>query len=217
MASREPSVETLEFYTQVRVNRLAYYRRLSEIGSRFADRTFENYRVADSNSQAFFASKKAAEENSGLYLHGTPGNGKTHLAAAIVNHVSEKSHPAIFTTSVGLVLRIKDTYTGKGNVREGEHDIIMHYAGVETLVLDDLGTEQFTPNTSRLFYALINQRYENNLPLVITSNLSLADLARQWSDGSVESHISTKLCDRIREMCETFVRLDAKSERGVKA
>lgn len=199
-------------------SRMAYYRRLSEMGERFTDRTFANYRVTPANAKAYEAALKVADDREhGLYLYGGPGNGKTHLGAAIVNAFIELHVPAIFTTEGGLVSRIRETYTKNGALREGERDILKHYATAPVLVLDDLGTEPFTPNTARLFYALINQRYEANLPLIATANVSLADLAGQWQNAGVDVHIGAKLCDRIREMVGVVIRLTAPSERGVPA
>lgn len=200
---------------QAREHRAAYLRRLSEMGERFEDRTFANFRIGDGNRGAFAAAQDAWETKGGLYLHGVPGNGKTHLAAAIANAAIAADVETIFVTGIGLLQRIREVYRRREG-GESERGMLAHYADVRMLVLDDLGTEPFTADTGRLFYALVNRRYEQrNLKLIVTSNLSLADLVNQWRKSGVESHVGDKIADRIRELCENrFVRIDAASERG---
>src|SRR5579885_2504842 len=184
-------------------------RRLSEMGARFADRRFSNFLVDDGNRDALEAAQVIADAacspnapSLGGYLWSiTPGIGKTHLAGAIVNECVDRGTLAVFTTGVGLIMRIRDSYNKRGNVKEGELDIIARLTHVRLLALDDVGTENFTPDVGRLFYALINGRYERNLGIVITSNLSLASLCRQWTQSGVEEHVGRKLVDRLIEMC----------------
>ena len=44
------------------------------------------------------------------------------------------------------------------------------------VVLDDLGREKASDWTGELVYALVNARYENKLPTLVTSNLSPSEL-----------------------------------------
>lgn len=206
--------ELAEHARKLHAQRIAYFLRLSEIGERFEGRTFANYRVSGENREAFEAAQNAWEEGAGLYLYGPPGNGKSHLAGALVNAVIAAETEAVFITGVGLLQRIRETY--KRREGESERGILEHYAGAKVLVLDDLGTENFTPDTGRLFYTLINRRYEHRgRKLIVTSNLSPADLALQWSKSGVEQHVAHKIIDRIRELCDNhFVCIKAPSERG---
>jgi len=204
---------------QDQARRLKICRKLSEIGERFAQRTFDTFEVADGNAAALIAAREvAADPALGAYLWSPiPGNGKSHLAGAIVNDCIGRGVEAVFITGVKLLMRIRDTYTNRGNVRDGELDIIERLERVTVLALDDLGTEPFTEHTARLFYALINGRYEGNRAMVVTSNKSLADLGMKWISSGVEEHLGAKLVDRLREMCTYKVEITEKSHRGVRA
>lgn len=194
-------------------------RDMSEIGPHFVKRRLDTFTPKTDKQRHALAQCEAIVDGdipAGIYLWGKEtGVGKTHLAAGIVNAATERGIPAVFMTSVALIQRIRESYGRTGKVREGEKDIIDRLARVAILVLDDLGTEPFTPDTARLFYLLLNQRIERNLPLVVTSNLSPADLGIAWTTSGVDEHLGNKLIDRINGMCAAIVHVDGESQRGI--
>ncbi len=223
LAEREArdQAEFAAWQDQRRTRAVELCRKLSEIGPRFETRRFENFTVDDGNRDGYVAAREVADAAAnpnapsiGAYLwSGEPGIGKTHLAGAIVNDCVERGTLAVFTTGVGLLMRIRDSYNRRGAVKEGELDIIDRLISVRLLALDDVGTENFTPDTGRLLYALINGRYERNLGMVVTSNLSLSKLGMQWAKSGVEEHVGRKLIDRLMEMCSLKVELTGYSHR----
>lgn len=219
--AREESELIAEMRAQNHQNWIRMCREMSEIGPHFAERRLDTYRPKTPKQHVALEHCRtivSGDVPAGIYLWGTePGVGKTHLAAGICNAAIERGIPAVFTTSVGLVQRIRESYSRKGNLREGERDIIDRLARVEVLALDDLGTEPFTADTARLFYLLLNQRLERNLPLIVTSNLSLADLGISWMNSGLEEHLGRKLADRIAGMCGILTQIDGESMRGISA
>lgn len=63
---------------------------------------------------------------------------------------------------------------------------------VELLVIDDIGVESVSEWLAEQMFLVINQRYENRLPVIVTSNQSLEDLARTHRQ---------QICSRLQEMC----------------
>lgn len=89
------------------------------IPPRFADKSFDNYVPANPAARvALTAARKYAEafdsqsrQGRSLVLAGGPGTGKTHLAAAIGQHVIREFQGAVLFGTVSQALRrIKDTY-----------------------------------------------------------------------------------------------------------
>ena len=60
----------------------------------------------------------------------------------------------------------------------------------DLLILDDLGREPGDPVTSHLVEVLVCERYDRDLPVVFTANLSLEDLVRRYGE---------RVADRLRE------------------
>lgn len=74
-----------------------------------------------------------------MYIEGTNGTGKTHLAAAIALQLIGEGIPVICKTSSDLLMDIKKAFD-RPEVRESE--VLDVYKKVELLIIDDLGKEQ---------------------------------------------------------------------------
>lgn len=113
----------------------------------------------------------AKPDGRNLVLLGPVGTGKTHAAIASVR-------PAHFT---GLEARFYPTVELLDGLRPGapEPDRLDLYdlAQMDRLVLDDLGGEKATDWTAERLYALINRRWLEERPTVVTSNLEPPELA----------------------------------------
>lgn len=169
---------------------------MSNLGERFANASFETWKRSPQTDNCFHAVKDYAEAfdketDEGLCVYGVAGNGKSHLAAALVNSVIEKGYTAVFIEVPDLFARIKATYDGGGEYSESK---ILKMLGIcDLLVLDDAGAERPSEWVQEKFYQIINTRYKNRLPLVITTNTK--DMA------GLESIIGFRAYDRVLEIC----------------
>lgn len=145
------------------------------------------------------------------YLHGKAGGGKTLLAAKILYEAKrldyieikggEKYKTFAFTTALGIIQEIKDTYNGKSNTTEGA--ILEKYKNIDWLVIDDISVEKTTDWSFQVFYQIINHRYENYKQTIFTSNFSLEQLPEKMNDERIPRRIHaicTKDNDNIIEM-----------------
>lgn len=162
----------------------------SGISERFRERTFKRFNAKGYEEQVRKAINYAQgfEETrgKGLLFLGSTGTGKTHLVAAIANYLmDEKSVPVIFTTSTGLFRAlIEDKYW--------LHEI----KKVPLLIIDDLGKEKVTEWNRDTLFEIINSRYEEYLPVVITSNDTPMEL---------EQNVGTAVYSRLCEICDLIV------------
>lgn len=194
--------------------------KLSELGERFADRTLERFTVPPGSGSAKAAALALADEpESGGWFYGPPGTGKTHLAAGVMLRCVDRAVPATFTTATGLLDRLKYSYDKNNRLRGGEYDVIEWLSRVSVLVLDDIDKVEFTDRSkwaAQRIYALINRRYERRRPLIVTSNLSPAELALHWRSAGLDELIGTAILDRMREMCGRFVKVEGQSYRALR-
>jgi DNA replication protein DnaC len=183
---------------------------LSDTGikKRFATRTFANYRIETTmQKQAWEAAKEYAdnfhcfyEKGEGLYIEGTNGTGKTHLAAAIALHLLEKGRSVICQTSIDLLNNIKLQFNAKNTESNNEHKILSAYASADLLILDDLGKEQSTDWSIAVLYSIINERYEDMLPVIITTNYNEHNLIKRLTPQGCGPTRAVAILSRLKEM-----------------
>ena len=109
-----------------------------------------------------------------LVLIGGYGCGKTHLAAAIANHVLRSGVAPLFVTVPDLLDHLRSTF-GPGSPQPYS-DRFDQVRNTPLLILDDLGTENATPWALEKLFQLLNHRYMARLPTVITTNQDLENI-----------------------------------------
>lgn len=115
-------------------------------------------------------------------LQGKPGTGKTHAAcAALIANMERggKMRQVRFATFGGILREIKDAFNGGS-----ESDVVARYTGCYMLVIDDFGKEKLTEWGASVLFDIINARWEEERPTIITTNYTAAELlARLESAG----------------------------------
>ncbi len=129
------------------------------------------------------ARQYAGSLNGWLLLLGGFGCGKTHLAAAIANSVVSMGVPTLFLTVPDLLDTLRFSYTSEDTTFEQRFDEIRN---APLLVLDDFGTQNATAWAQEKLFQIVNYRYINKLPLVVTTNLDMDE---------IEARIRSRLAD----------------------
>lgn len=104
-----------------------------------------------------------------LLLTGPFGTGKTHQAYGALRHIAEAG-PDRYEV---IALTAPDMYAllRPGGSERGAEAELKRLTRVPLLLLDDLGTEKISEFTEEATYRLLNERYNECRPLIITSNL----------------------------------------------
>ena len=140
---------------------------------------------------------------------GNNGVGKTHLACSIANELIKNGIPIIYGTLINLLAELKNSYDSDNNISERE--IIKLYEKVNLLIIDDLGKENPSEWGLEKLFTIINSRYENNLPVVITTNYNRERL-RERLANNVNYEIADSIISRLYEMCKG-ISLNGKDKR----
>ena len=186
----------------------------SGVGARFRNRTFDTFHVEEINAHAFHIAKGYADnfkalqsdpqgqEKNGLLINGPKGTGKTHLAAAIANQLMAQGVPVVFATMIDLLAKIKASFERHG-ADATENEIMRLYKTADLLIIDDIGKEQPTEWALAKIYQIINARYEDYKPMIITSNYTADELVRRMTPASGDPTTADATVDRILEMTYT--------------
>ena len=129
-----------------------------------------------------------------LFLSGAPGLGKTFLSACIARAVSEQGRSVVYDTAGNIFAQFEDRKFWRGGESQEARDETRRYLNCDLLILDDLGSELTTQFTQTALYELINTRLVAGRHTVISSNLSLQEVAQRYSP-QIASRISGEYHD----------------------
>lgn len=106
----------------------------------------------------------------GLLLWGNVGTGKSFFAGCIANALLDPGVPVLMTN----FSRILNALTGMFSDDRNKYiDSLNHYS---LLIIDDLGMERGTEYALEQVFNVIDARLRSNLPLIVTTNLTLDEL-----------------------------------------
>ncbi|SME68606.1 Primosomal protein DnaI [Bacillus cereus] len=169
---------------------------ISNLGERFSKSTFESFLDRNGSETAYKVAVKYVKtfkewNGESLMLWGDPGNGKTHLAAAIVNELSKKGYIVVFQSVPELLQRIRSTFNSEN--KENETQIMRALLECDLLILDDIGAEKTTEWVEEKLFNIIDGRYRKELPTLYTSNLEPKELKNQVGKRSYDRMVETSL------------------------
>jgi DNA replication protein DnaC len=127
----------------------------------------------------------------GLWFMGDVGTGKTTLAMLVSKAALDNGHSVAIYSMPRLLAEIRDTYDADPGERS-YMEFFRRLVSVELLHLEDLGAEKRTDWVLEQLYSLVNERYEQERSILVTTNLGLEELERQ---------IGPRTVSRLVEIC----------------
>jgi len=154
----------------------------------------ETAQIALRAARAFVEKAKAGPAADGLLFAGRVGTGKTFLACCIANALLDAHVQVLFLVVPDYLDRIRSTYDLE---RPGYTELELTEAAkrVPVLVLDDLGAHHYTEWGRQKLYSLVNHRLNHQLPVVVTTNVSLEDL---------EEYLGERTTSRLFQLCRPY-------------
>jgi len=159
----------------------------------------------ESLERAFNQAHTFSEQVKGwLLIQGRYGCGKTHLAAAVANNAVGNGIPTLFLTVPDLLDQLRFSYSDEEVTFEDRFEQIR---SAPLLILDDFGTQNATPWAREKLFQILNFRYINQLPLVVTTNLAIEEIEGRMrsrlSDPEIVTYVRIHAPDHRRPVDDT--------------
>lgn len=159
---------------------------------------------------AYLAVDSSIDKDKGVYLYGQTGVGKSYLMKGMCNEYAKKGFRVCYCHVPTLIESIISSNYDTDLIQ----DRMYQFRKCDVLVLDDIGAENVRPWEREKLMTIVDYRLENHKKTYFTSNYSMKELFRRYSnlengEGSVPAE---RLLDRIRPLVEE-VLLKGKSRR----
>lgn len=193
--------------------RLEKLREGSLIPRRFQSRTLEGF-ITDGRRDKAFALAACQryverfddrlEQGGGMVMTGSVGAGKSHLAYAIGNALLDRGHRVMGIDVYELIDLIKERAFSREKGASEREAIKAFVAGLDLLILDEVGAQLGTEWERLMLFKIINERYKAQLPTILISNIDAAELGE---------YLGERILDRMTEGGGMTLTLDWESYR----
>jgi DNA replication protein DnaC len=130
----------------------------------------------------------------GFWFYGDVGTGKTSLAMVISRAAVEAGRSVAIYSTPQLLADIRATY--EDGAGRSYLDLFRRLSQVDLLHLDDLGAEKTTEWVLEQLYAIVNERWQEQRSMLVTTNLTDRDRLRE--------QLGERTVSRLSEMCATI-------------
>ena len=173
----------------------------SGISDEFSKKTFDNfdysinvqtinsYTVARSYVRDF--EKISNTKSNSVIFMGSVGGGKTHLSLAIANELMKKGVGVIYMGYRDSIIKLKQNVMDEVKYEK----LMSRYKNCRVLLVDDLFKGSVTPSDVNIVFEIVNHRYFNNLPMIISTERKKDELI----------NIDEAVGSRILEMCGDYI------------
>ncbi|MDY4523086.1 MAG: ATP-binding protein [Atopobium sp.] len=133
--------------------------------------------------------------NKGFWICGNVGAGKTHLACSIFKGWLYSGKNALFVQTTAMLANLRDAMSSKDEVQA-----TALYAKAPLLVLDDLGKEAPTPWALAKIFEIVDTRYSECLPTIVTGQHMPESLAARFASTG-DKELAKAVVSRLSGTC----------------
>ncbi len=131
--------------------------------------------------------KEKIKSLNNIFITGEAGNGKTHLAVALLIDYGERNPlNCKFINIPKMFLKIQSKIKNDEDYTQTIDEI----SSLSFIVLDDLGIGNITDYKKDVIYCIINERLNNNKQTIVTSNLTIENISEIY-DERIASRIGS--------------------------
>jgi DNA replication protein DnaC len=130
-------------------------------------------------------------EGKNAILSGPSGTGKSHLCIAIAYRAIQHGYEARFVGADALIGELSRA-ASKGRLEAA----LEPYLHPHVLIIDELGYLSHAADAANVLYRVINDRYLQRRPILLTTNKPLASLGEVVHDGDLAEAILDRLLER---------------------
>jgi DNA replication protein DnaC len=188
MAEQVASTTNRRLAARLRYARFPYVRSVAEFDYDFQP-SVDRKLVED------LATLRFIEENRPVVFLGQPGCGKTHLAVALATKAVEAGYRGYFSTADAMV-RVLLQARREGNFATK----LRAFTAPSVLVVDDVGLLPIDTDGAGVFFHVVNARYENGHPTLVTTNRGLP----AWGDVFGDAVVAGAILDRLMHRAVVF-------------
>ncbi|MEA2347679.1 MAG: replication protein DnaC [Thermoleophilaceae bacterium] len=147
----------------------------------------------------------------GKWFHGDVGTGKTLLAMTISKAALDAGKSVAIYSVPRLLSEIKETY--EADSKSSYMELFERLREVDLLHLDDLGAEKQTEWVLEQLYSVVNERWQDERSIILTTNLTSAELKVQVGERTVSRLV--EICGDEIPIMGRDLRTQAPGLRGL--